>query len=73
MRYSYNNLIYGENFTAAFEHGGLGQHVDLKRLKQGRVGGTFWCAFAFCWTDAEGPSDQYYAQGKSQQLSSIHG
>ncbi|KAN0095892.1 Renal dipeptidase family [Hyaloscypha variabilis] len=66
LRYSYNNQLYGGNFTIPFEQGGLGQHVDLKRLRQGGVGGTFWCAFAFCWTEAEGPSDQYYAQALAE-------
>jgi membrane dipeptidase len=68
LRYSYNNRIYWKNFTTPFEQGGLGQHVDLKRLRQGRLGGTFWCAFAFCWTEGEGPSDQYYAQGKGKEI-----
>ncbi|TAQ89504.1 hypothetical protein B7494_g2154 [Chlorociboria aeruginascens] len=66
IRYSYNNHIYGANFTTPFQNGDLGQHADLARLKEGRVGGTFWCAFAFCWADETGPSDQYYAQALAE-------
>ena len=37
LRYAYNNDIDGDNFTTRFERGGLGQHVDLSRLKDGKV------------------------------------
>jgi membrane dipeptidase len=48
VRALYDNKINGENFTKAFEKGGLAGHVDVPRLKQGQQGGAFWSAFVPC-------------------------
>ena len=61
VRAIYGNRIYGDNFTAAFEDGGFAGHVDLPRLKQGRVGGTFWSAWVPCPADGFDFSDKNYA------------
>ena len=65
IRYAYNNNIYGGNFTTRFERGGLGQHVDLSRLKDGKVGGTFWVAFTFCPKNSLDFSDENYRESMS--------
>ena len=60
LRYSYNSHLYQRNFTEPFKSGDLGQHVDLDRLTRGRVGGTFWCAFAFCPRVSEEYTPEYF-------------
>jgi len=47
------NQIYDDRFKKPFEDGGLAQHVDLPRLKEGMVGGAFWSAFVPC------PNEKY--------------
>ncbi|PMD31970.1 hypothetical protein L207DRAFT_500327 [Hyaloscypha variabilis F] len=47
------NQIYDDRFKKPFEDGGLEQHVDLPRLKEGMVGGAFWSAFVPC------PNEKY--------------
>jgi hypothetical protein len=63
LRYLYRNHIYGKNFTGPFENGGLYGHVDLPRLKKGKVGGTFWSAYTPCPKDGDDFSDDNYAEG----------
>ncbi len=40
-------------------------HVDLPRLKAGKVGGTFWSAFVGCPANGSDFSDEAYAPGQS--------
>ncbi|CAG7924908.1 unnamed protein product [Penicillium olsonii] len=61
LRYSYKNHLYQRNFTEPFKSGDLGQHADLDRLTRGRVGGTFWCAFAFCPRVSEEYTPEYFS------------
>ena len=68
LRYAYNNDIHGDNFTARFERGGLGQHVDLARWKDGKVGGTFWVAFTFCPENSLDFSDENYRESMNLSL-----
>lgn len=60
IRFGFNNHIYGDNFTKPFTEGGMPYQVDLPRLKQGRVGGAFWSAFAPCPKNGTDFSDDTY-------------
>ncbi|KAL9029343.1 MAG: hypothetical protein Q9196_002406 [Gyalolechia fulgens] len=62
IRYLYDNQIYDPAFTKPFEEGGLERHVDLPRLKAGKVGATFWSAFVLCPTNGTDFSDEAYVQ-----------
>lgn len=64
IRYLYRNQIYDVNFTDAFENGGMRLHVDLPRLKKGRVGGAFWSAYVACPKNGSDFSDTNYAEGQ---------
>jgi membrane dipeptidase len=61
VRALYDNKINGENFTKAFEKGGLAGHVDVPRLRQGQQGGAFWSAFVPCPANGLDFSDANYA------------
>jgi membrane dipeptidase len=63
LRHLYGNHIYDKNFTEPFEDGGLYGHVDLPRLKKGKVGGVFWSAYTSCPKDGDDFSDGNYAGG----------
>ncbi|KAL8972095.1 MAG: hypothetical protein Q9183_000728 [Haloplaca sp. 2 TL-2023] len=72
IRFLYQNEIYyNTSFTGPFENGGFPLHVDLPRLKAGRVGGTFWSAFVLCPADGTNFSDTNYAHALSATLSQI--
>ncbi|KAL8803216.1 MAG: hypothetical protein Q9182_003317 [Xanthomendoza sp. 2 TL-2023] len=71
IRYLYRNRIYNSDFTTPFEKGGLEMHVDLPRLKAGKVGGTFWSAFVLCPTNGTNFADENYAHAVSATLSQI--
>ncbi|PYH95656.1 hypothetical protein BO71DRAFT_350744 [Aspergillus ellipticus CBS 707.79] len=61
IRSLFKNQIYGDEFKIPFTEGGLVGHVDLPRLAEGKVGGTFWSVFVGCpknWSDF---SDATYA------------
>ncbi|KAJ9243870.1 hypothetical protein DTO169E5_2212 [Paecilomyces variotii] len=62
IRMLYGNHIYDKNFTESFTHGNLSGHVDLPRLFEGKVGGTFWSVFVPCPKDGMDFSDENYAQ-----------
>lgn len=47
VRMMYGNKIHTKNFTFGTEKG-LEGHVDLRRLRKGQVGGTFWSVFVEC-------------------------
>lgn len=64
LRFAYNNHIYDKNFTQPFEEGGMEMHVDLPRLKEGKVGGAFWSAFVPCPANGSDFSNANYADCK---------
>ncbi|KAL9603355.1 MAG: hypothetical protein Q9219_001217 [cf. Caloplaca sp. 3 TL-2023] len=66
-----NNRIYDPEFTKPFEDGGYKAHVDLPRLKAGKVGGTFWSAFIPCPTKGTDFSDETYGEVVSMTFSQI--
>lgn len=61
IRFLYDNQIYDDKFTTLFEQGGMPQHVDLPRLKEGKNGGAFWSAFVPCPSNGSDFSDENYA------------
>ena len=63
IRFKYLNDIYDTNFTKLFEKGGLYGHVDIPRLKAGKVGGAFWSAFTPCPRNGTNFSDSNYVEG----------
>ena len=63
IRFLYQNNIYDRNFTEKFERGGMYGHVDLPRLKDGKVGGAFWSAFVECPRNNTDFSDANYVEG----------
>lgn len=63
IRYLYRNQIYDTDFKEPFENGGMRFHVDLPRLKKGKVGGAFWSAFVGCPQNGSDFSDANYAEG----------
>lgn len=64
VRMLFKNRIYGDNFTIPFTNGTMKGHVDLPRLSQGKVGGTFWSVFVECPKDGMDFSDENYATSK---------
>ena len=61
LRAVYGNRIYDSNFSKPFEEGGLVGHVDVPRLDDGLVGGTFWSAWVPCPADGFDFSNEAYA------------
>ena len=64
IRFAFGNHIYGSNFTKPFTHGSFPGHVDLPRLSEGKVGGTFWSVYVPCPEDAADFSDENYSASK---------
>ncbi|KAI9851288.1 MAG: hypothetical protein M1830_006911, partial [Pleopsidium flavum] len=62
IRYLYKNQLYDRNFTKPFEKGGLKFHVDLPRLRKGKIGGVFWSAYVNCPQNGTDFSDDNYAE-----------
>jgi membrane dipeptidase len=71
LRVAYHNKINNDNFTKAFEQGGLTGHLDVPRLKQGQQGGAFWSAFVPCPADGFDFSDRNYAGSVKSTLEQI--
>lgn len=70
LRYLYGNDIKDPEFRGKFEKGGLEGHVDVPRVKEGMIGGSFWSAFVECPANASYDwSDQNYAKGSFMLLS----
>ncbi|KAJ5611356.1 hypothetical protein N7510_008075 [Penicillium lagena] len=61
IREVFKNHIYGDNFTSLFVNGNMPLHVDLPRLRQGMVGGTFWSVYVPCPKDWSDFSNENYA------------
>lgn len=64
LRFFYSNHIYTPEFKNAFENGGMKGHVDIPRLEEGKVGGSFWSAFVPCPANGSDFSDESYAPCK---------
>ncbi|KAG2421190.1 microsomal dipeptidase precursor [Aspergillus terreus] len=71
LRFLYKNHIYQENFTTPFTQGGLAGHVDLPRLAQGKVGGTFWSVYVDCPNNGTDLSDANYASSVRQTFEQV--
>lgn len=71
IRYLYRNNIYDPKFTKPFEEGGMRFHVDLPRLKEGKVGGAFWSAYVGCPANGSDFSDTNYAGAVAATLSQL--
>lgn len=48
-RWRYQNMINGPGFK--FDERGFFGHVDIPRMKEGRLGGVFWSVYTSCPTD----------------------
>ncbi|KAJ6024805.1 Peptidase M19 renal dipeptidase [Penicillium herquei] len=71
IRSIFKNHIHGNNFTQEFLNGKLPYHVDLPRLKEGHVGGSFWSVYVPCptnWTDF---SDETYAPSVRETMEQV--
>ncbi|KAK6334129.1 hypothetical protein TWF696_002632 [Orbilia brochopaga] len=55
----FQNHIYADNFSTPFASGGLYGHVDIPRLKSGKIGGIFWSVFTACPDPAADPEEQF--------------
>lgn len=66
-----HNNIYDPEFAKPFEEGGMRFHVDLPRLKEGKVGGTFWSAYVGCPANGSDFSDANYAGAVAATLSQL--
>jgi membrane dipeptidase len=64
IRERYNNHINDEKFQKLFLEGGMPAHVDLPRLKEGKVGGAFWSAFIPYPKNGSDFSNENYAHCK---------
>ncbi|KFY41747.1 hypothetical protein V494_02808, partial [Pseudogymnoascus sp. VKM F-4513 (FW-928)] len=62
IRGLFNNHINDDKFQKLFSEGGMPAHVDLPRLKEGKVGGAFWSAFIPCPKNGSDFSDGNYVQ-----------
>ncbi len=72
LRFAYKNEIHTSKFRKNFEKGGMEMHVDLPRLKKGKVGGAFWSAFVPCPANASYDfADSVYGESVSTTLSQI--
>ena len=72
LRYAYKNRLHTSTFHDHFENGNMERQVDLPRLREGRVGGTFWSAFVSCPVNASYDfSDSTYAESVSTTLAQI--
>ncbi|GLB08676.1 hypothetical protein AtubIFM57258_004578 [Aspergillus tubingensis] len=71
IREIFGNHIYSDDFRIPFTEGNLRGHVDLPRLAEGKVGGTFWSVFVECpknWSDF---SDATYATSVRQTIEQV--
>ncbi|RAL05376.1 putative dipeptidase [Aspergillus ibericus CBS 121593] len=71
IREAFHNHIYSDEFKIPFTEGGLIGHVDLPRLAEGKVGGTFWSVYVECpknWSDL---SDATYATSVRQTTEQV--
>ncbi|KAJ5813217.1 Peptidase M19 renal dipeptidase [Penicillium robsamsonii] len=71
VRERFHNRVNDRNFTEAFVKGNFPGHVDIPRLKQGRVGGTFWSVFVPCPENGTDLSDENYAPSVRETMEQV--
>ncbi|KAJ5200847.1 Peptidase M19 renal dipeptidase [Penicillium cf. griseofulvum] len=71
VRELFHNRVNDHNFTEAFVKGKFPGHVDIPRLKQGRVGGTFWSVFVPCPENGTDFSDKNYAASVRETMEQV--
>ncbi|CAG8901319.1 unnamed protein product [Penicillium egyptiacum] len=71
VREHFHNRINDRNFTEAFVQGKFPGQVDIPRLKQGKVGGTFWSVFVPCPEDGTDFSDENYAASVRETMEQV--
>ncbi|KAI3121680.1 hypothetical protein CBS147330_7790 [Penicillium roqueforti] len=71
VRELFHNRVNDRNFTEAFVNGKFPGHVDIPRLKQGRVGGTFWSVFVPCPKNGTDFSDENYASSVRETMEQV--
>ncbi|KAJ5207594.1 hypothetical protein N7449_001973 [Penicillium cf. viridicatum] len=71
VRELFHNRVNDRNFTEAFVTGKFPGHVDIPRLKQGRVGGTFWSVFVPCPKNGTDFSDENYAESVRETMEQV--
>ncbi|KAJ5497593.1 Peptidase M19 renal dipeptidase [Penicillium fimorum] len=71
VRERFHNRVNDRNFTEAFVKGNFPGHVDIPRLKQGRVGGTFWSVFVPCPENGTDFSDENYAPSVRETMEQV--
>ncbi|KAJ5614908.1 hypothetical protein N7537_000022 [Penicillium hordei] len=71
VREMFHNRVNDGNFTEAFVTGKFPGHVDIPRLKQGRVGGTFWSVFVPCPKNGTDFSDENYAASVRETMEQV--
>ncbi|KAK4864005.1 hypothetical protein LT330_010215 [Penicillium expansum] len=71
VRELFHNRVNDRNFTEAFVKGKFPGHVDIPRLKQGRVGGTFWSVFVPCPENGTDFSDENYAASVRETMEQV--
>jgi membrane dipeptidase len=68
IRFRYKNEIYGSDFVDRFTFGNLTGHVDIPRLRDGKVGGSFWSVFVPCPANGSDYSDENYIKSQHDLL-----
>lgn len=68
-RWRYRNMINGEDFS--FDAPGFIGHLDIPRMKKGKLGGVFWSVFTSCptdWNDTNAIGTLVQARDTLQQI-----
>ncbi|KIW79275.1 hypothetical protein Z517_05887 [Fonsecaea pedrosoi CBS 271.37] len=71
IRSHFQNHIYDQDFRSRFEGGGMPDHNDLARLKEGGQGGFFWSCWVECPADGFDFSNENYASTVVLALSQV--
>ncbi|KAF2156877.1 hypothetical protein K461DRAFT_272968 [Myriangium duriaei CBS 260.36] len=61
IRALYTNNINNGSFPEKFKHGGLPGQLDIPRIKEGQLGGSFWSAWVPCPQNGSDFSNENYA------------
>ncbi|KAJ5820840.1 uncharacterized protein N7525_010124 [Penicillium rubens] len=71
VRERFHNRVYDHNFTDTFVQGNFPGQVDIPRLIQGKVGGTFWSVFVPCPENGTDFSDENYAASVRETMEQV--
>ncbi|KAF4120168.1 membrane dipeptidase [Geosmithia morbida] len=71
FRYFYHNQIDNDDVKQAFENGTFPGHIDIKRLREGISGGSFWSLYAPCPEHGDDFSDENLAASVQFTLDQI--